>query len=151
MTVAFSCNSCSLRITQEFVLGGSHSLTRPTSRRPWLIPGIVAAIAFVGGVAGNLVASDLQPFIGPYGRWAVWIVFVIALVITVIVAITHARRGDQSGTAENTRSVNASGDHSVAIGDKVERSTVITGEENVVGNKIGGDNVAGNKYTYISN
>ena len=115
-------------------------------KRPaWLIPGLVAAILFAGGVASNLVANDLERIIGPYGRWAVWVVFAIALVVAVVVAIVDARRRDHSATAEKIRSVNASGERSVAIGGKVERSTIVTGSKNVVDSKADGDIVARDK------
>jgi len=107
----------------------------------------VAVILFVGGVASNLVASDLEAMIGPYRR--VWVVFAIALVVTVVAAIVDTCRRDQSTTAENTPIINASGERSVA-GRKIERSTIITGDENVGGHKIDGDNVAGNKNIYIN-
>jgi tetratricopeptide (TPR) repeat protein len=122
-------------------------------RPPWLIPALVAVILFVGGVASNLVASDLQEIIRPYRKW-VWVVFAIALVVAVVVAISDARRRDSApvetaGAVETTRNVNASGERSVAA-EKIEGSTLITGNENVVGNRIGGDNVAGDKITYIN-
>ena len=73
----------------------------------------------------------------------------------VIAAIVDDRQRDpapvaNSAAAEETRIVKAGGEDSVAIGGKVERSTIVTGDENVVGNKIGGDNVVGNKYIYLN-
>jgi hypothetical protein len=38
-------------------------------RRSWLIPALIAAVAFIGGVASNLVASDIQEAVKPYRGW----------------------------------------------------------------------------------
>jgi tetratricopeptide (TPR) repeat protein len=86
----------------------------------------VAVILFFGGVAANLVASDLDRIIGRYGRWAVWIVFVIALVVTVIVAIVDALDG------------------------KVKLGTPNVDDQNALGDEIGGDYVARDKNIYIN-
>ena len=95
----------------------------PPSRRAWLIPGLVAAILFVGAVASNLIASYLETTVKPYSRW-VWIMFAIALVVAVATAIVEARRRDRppvsNAAAATTRIVNASGERSVAVGDKVD-------------------------------
>jgi len=105
-------------------------------------------ILFVGGVASNLVANDLQQTIGSYRRW-VWLVFAIALVVTVVVAIAAARK-DNSTTAEEYQTVTAGGERSVAIGGKVRGSKITTGNKNVVANKIHGDDVARDKIIYIN-
>jgi tetratricopeptide (TPR) repeat protein len=107
------------------------------ARRTWLIPGFVALVLFVGGVASNLVASDLEPIIKPYRRW-VWVVFAVALIVAVITAIVDARGSDESPTIGQTRIVNASAERSVAIGDKVEGSTIITG---TAGDIVGRDKI----------
>lgn len=60
-------------------------------RRMWVIPAIVALLAFVGGVARNLVASDLAPVLKPY-RPVVWVVFGVALITAVGAAIYDAQK-----------------------------------------------------------
>jgi len=62
-------------------------LSHPAS----LIAGIVATILFVGAVASNLIASDLEPILQNYRRW-VWGTFAISLVVAVVTAIVEARR-----------------------------------------------------------
>jgi len=110
---------------------------------------MVAVILFAGGVASNLVASDLEPIIGPYRRW-VWVVFAIALVVAVAVAIVDARRRDHgpvanASTAETGRVINASREGNVAISGKIERSTIATGTKTGIANKADGDIVVRNK------
>lgn len=48
------------------------------------------------------------------------------------------------------RTVDAESERGVAIGDSVEGSSIVTGDENAVGNTIGGDYVAGNQNIYIN-
>ena len=50
-------------------------------------------VLFVGAVAGNIVASDIQPFV--HRRW-VWLTCGLALVVAVVTAIVEASRGTQS-------------------------------------------------------
>src|SRR5438876_10110558 len=64
---------------------------RKRPHRAWLIPAVVGAILFVGGVAANLVAAYLQTSLDPYRRW-VWVIFGIALMVAIAVAIREARR-----------------------------------------------------------
>ena len=116
-------------------------MPNPPSRRTWLIPGLVAAILFVGAVASNLVASDLETTLKPYRPW-VWGMAAIALVVAVATAIVEARRRDGSpvsdAAAQETRIVNAQGERSVAIGGNVENSTIATGDK-IFGSKFDGD------------
>src|SRR5215210_8105945 len=65
------------------------------SRVRWIIPAIIAALLFLGGVAGNLVATDLDPVSKPYRVW-VWIFFFVALAVTVFVAVREYNRQDES-------------------------------------------------------
>ena len=113
-----------------------------SSRSPWLIPGLVAAISFVGAVASNLIAAYVQESLRPYSRW-VTLIFAIAFVVAVIAAIAEARRRPQSPVTtprvEKTLVVNASAEGSVAVGEKVENSTIVTGDKNVLGNRFDGD------------
>lgn len=67
-------------------------------RRPRLrliIPAIASTLLFLGGVAGNLVATDLDPVRRDYRSW-VWGFFFVALIITVIVAVREYNREDKS-------------------------------------------------------
>ncbi|HEX5602018.1 MAG TPA: hypothetical protein VFX63_05680, partial [Pyrinomonadaceae bacterium] len=79
------------------------------SRRPWLIPGLVAVILFIGAVASNLIASDLETSLKPYRLW-VWLMFAIAFLVAVATAIFEARRKDHppvpDAAPETTRIVN---------------------------------------------
>lgn len=74
----------------------SDSTTR--QRRPrlrWVIPAAIAALLFLGGVAGNLVASDLDPVRKQY-RGLVWAFFFVALAIAVVIAIRDSNKQDKS-------------------------------------------------------
>jgi len=106
----------------------------------------------MGAVASNLVANDLQETLKPYRRW-VWLMFAIALVVAVATAIIEARRRNPSPISsvptQETRNVKASAERSVAIGGKVENSTLVTGNENVVGGKFDGDLVGRDKIINI--
>jgi len=129
-------------------------LQKRLSYRASLIAGIVATILFVGAVASNLIASDLQPILEGYRRW-VWVTFAIALVVAVATAIVEARRRTHSSgshtpaTAATSRMVNANAKGSVAFGGKINGSTIATGDQNFVGNKIDGDNVGRDKIINI--
>lgn len=87
-------------------LGDRH---RP-SRLPWLIPAVAAALGavllFMGGVAANLVATDLDHTLKPY-RLYVWIAFLVALVLTVAGAVRQVMKA--GGTAEITEVANEAG------------------------------------------
>lgn len=61
----------------------------------WFPPAVVALILFVGGIASNWVAADLQDDLEPYRPW-VWGAFALALLVTLIMAI----RDRQATTAE---------------------------------------------------
>src|ERR1043166_3652006 len=72
----------------------SGSTTRPhRSRLPWLIPAVIAALVaallFIGSVASNLVATDLDQTLKPYRVW-VWVAFFVALMVAVVVAVKQA-------------------------------------------------------------
>lgn len=55
------------------------------------LSGIVACIAFLGGVAGNLVASDLDRELGSEYRPLVWAVFAIAAVAAISIAVAETK------------------------------------------------------------
>lgn len=110
-------------------------------RHLWLIPGVLAAVIFVGAVAGNMVATDLDDFRKAHPV-LMWSVFAIALIVTVVTAIIEAHRRTHSATAETTRTINSN------TGD-VNNSTIVTGYKNFVGNEIDGDNVGRDKIINI--
>ena len=124
------------------------TLPKHLSRQALLIAGIGAALVFLGGVASNLVASDLQTMLKPYRVW-VWVICAIAFVVTVVSAIVAARRRDDSATAETTRNVNARGKRNAAIGGNVKGSTIVTGDDNVISGSDEGDFVARDKHIHI--
>ncbi len=82
--------------------------------RIWFPPAVVALILFVGGIASNWVAADLQDDLEPYRPW-VWGAFALALLVTLIMAI----RDRQATAAEGAL---AGGDH--FVGDKIQRDKV---------------------------
>ena len=55
-------------------------------RRTWLVPALIALILFLGGVASNLIAGDLQPIVARYRAWA-WVLFIVALIVAVGAAV----------------------------------------------------------------
>ena len=116
-------------------------MKKPLFRHLWLIPGVLAAVIFVGAVAGNMVATDLDDFRKAHPV-LVWSVFAIALIATVVTAIIEARRRTHSATAETTRTINSN------TGD-VNNSTIVTGYKNFVGNEVDGDNVGRDKIINI--
>ena len=59
-------------------------------RRSWLIPALVASFAFLGGVASDLVAADLQALLEPYRIW-VWTLCGVALLVAIGAAIWDQR------------------------------------------------------------
>lgn len=94
----------------------------------WLVPAIVAFIAFVGGVASNLVATDLEAILPSY-RIIVWSIFVIALITAVVIAIWEARKTSEQSAPE--ADITLVQNRSVTIGGDAKRSTIITGDKNV--------------------
>jgi hypothetical protein len=69
-----------------------------------LVPVFVAAISFMGGLAGNLIAGDLQTALQPYRRW-VWLSGAIALAVAMLTAFVEARRRSTSpGSSTNEKS-----------------------------------------------
>lgn len=122
------------------------------SRRPWLIPGLVAATLFIGGVAANIIATDLEPRLRSY-RIVVWIAFFIALIVAVVMAIIEARRTTHTPVRDTdpprTNNVTASADGSVAIGGNVENSRITTGKSKASGGNVDGDVVGRDKIIHI--
>lgn len=113
-----------------------------------MITAIVAAIIFIGAVASNLIASDLQRIIQPFSPW-VWLTAAIALVVTVAAAIAEVRRRTNPSTeTEASRIANANAERSAAVaGDNT--GTSIGGDKNFVGNEVGGDSVGRDKIINI--
>ena len=95
-------------------------------RHGWIIPAVVAIAAGIGGVASNLVATDLETTVGPY-RWVVWSVFALSGVIAVAAALreSKATRPPRTNFTTTDRSVNVEGDVS---------GIVTTGDSNTVVN-----------------
>src|SRR5262245_15566374 len=71
----------------------------PNQRRSWFIPALIALVLFVGGLAANLVTSDMSQFVAHYRPWLVGVV-ILAGVVAVAVAIRDVRRptDDKPGT-----------------------------------------------------
>jgi tetratricopeptide (TPR) repeat protein len=69
-----------------------------TQSRSWLIPGVAAGVLFIGGVASNLVASDLEQKIAPYRPW-VYGVCGLALLVSITLAIRESRSEPRGGDA----------------------------------------------------
>lgn len=87
------------------VRSGSTNEQQPPRLR-WVIPATVAALSaavlFLGGVAANLIATDLDATLKPYRVW-VWVVFIIALVITVVVAVRQIHKQDELHASQDER------------------------------------------------
>jgi tetratricopeptide (TPR) repeat protein len=133
-------------------------LQKHRSHRASLIAGVVAAIIFVGGIASDLIASDLQPILQPYRRW-VWLTIVVALLVAVATAIIEVRRGAHSSgsnapggtgpsTAVEVTHINANANRSAAVDGDVN-GAIVTGDKNFVGNKADGDNIGRDKIINI--
>ncbi|MDT5296718.1 MAG: hypothetical protein QOJ76_3598 [Acidobacteriota bacterium] len=81
------------------------STTRPRrSRLPWSILVILAALGavllFMGSVAANLVATDLDPILKPYRFW-VWGVLIGALIVTVVIAVKQVSKPNELTDAQH--------------------------------------------------
>lgn len=133
-------------------------MQKRSSHRASLIAGIVAAVIFVGGIASDLIASDLQRILQPYRLW-VWLTIIVALVVAVATAIAEARRrSDSSGSnlpgttdhsATTSRIANATAKRSAAVERDVIGGAIVTGDKNFVGNEVGGDEVGRDKIINI--
>ena len=135
---------------QLHISGGFSILQKRTSHRASLTAGIVAAIVFVGAVASNLIASDLQPILLQHYRPWVWLTGSIALVVAVVTAIIEVRRRTHSSNSDAPVStVTANAKRNAAVGGDVNSSTIVTGNKNLVGNEIDGDNVGRDKIINI--
>jgi hypothetical protein len=108
----------------------------------------VAVIVFAGAVAGNLIASDLQPILLQHYRGWVYFTGAIALVVAVASAIVERRRNQSSGSDVPVSTVNATAKRNIVVGGNVN-GTIVTGDKNFVGNEIDGDNVGRDKIINI--
>ena len=100
--------------------------TQQKSTWRWLAPALVAVITFIGGVASNLVAAELESLLPSY-RWVIWGVFGVAFIVAVVSAVQYAKEKEpapEEPTAHNERSVN--------IGGGLNQSTIVTGDNNQV-------------------
>jgi hypothetical protein len=78
--------------------------------RTWVLPATISAISCIGAVAGNLVATDIQPILGPY-HWVPWVVAVASFSAAVVAAIRDSRKNASDyRAAEATTSVEVGGD-----------------------------------------
>ncbi len=123
--------------------------TRQTKkRRSWFIPAFIAAVSFTGGVASNLVASDLEETLKPYRKW-VWLICAVAFVAAVIAAIRDRSQSDPPESSNpDSANITQTGHRNVAARDL--KAPVVTGDRNVVatqtqGDVVGGDKVEGDK------
>ncbi|NUO79201.1 hypothetical protein HUU05_03920 [candidate division KSB1 bacterium] len=105
------------------------SISSQKPRRAWLMPALVALVAVLIEVAGNLVANDLDSIFKPY-RTVVWMIFGIAALVAVAAAIWEARRTPEPSTSNDPAPVIQK--RNVAVGGDVKESTIITGDGNVV-------------------
>jgi len=81
---------------RDRLAGQSHA-----SRRSWYIPASIALVLFLGGVAGNLVASEMD-WIRPRYMWVVWAVFGVAMLVTVLMVIRdHRQREEELATPDD--------------------------------------------------
>lgn len=133
-----------------FLLGGAYNLPNPPLRRAGMIAGLVAAIFFIGNIASNLIATDLQVAVQPYRLW-VWIAGGFALVVAVVIAIVEVHRKEDLAVTpvQAARIVVAGGTRSIATGGKVENSTLVQGDLNFV-SKVNGDVVTRDKIINIT-
>ena len=89
----------------------------------WIVPALFALILFLGSVAANWVAADLQDDLEPYRPW-VWGAFALALTVTLIMAI----RERQSHPAADPPTIQAGGNvMQVTVGDAAEKTIIGTG------------------------
>ena len=118
-------------------------------RRTWLIPAIVALIIFIGQVASNLVAADLDTVLKPY-RPVVWVVFGLALITAVATAIADARKQTAppaapppgtSGPSVTIQHAQAGRDIIAVAGDQVttfdQRDQTVQTQTNIAGDVHG--------------
>jgi hypothetical protein len=111
--------TCSLTTRFPLVQTPVHRKRQPP--RAWLIPAIVAAILFIGGVSGNLIANYVQTSLDPYRRW-VWITFGVALIVAIAVAIRESLRAMHSPAS--SAEPNAEGERRELAGDVVARDKI---------------------------
>lgn len=98
-------------------------------RRVWLMPAIIAIVAVIIAVTGNLVANDLDPILEPY-RKIVWVIFGIAALVAIAAAIWEARRTSESPPSSEPTPVSQT--RNVSVSGDVKGNTIITGDQNVV-------------------
>jgi tetratricopeptide (TPR) repeat protein len=70
------------------------------TRFRWIIPAAIAALLFLSNVAGNLVATDLDPVRKKYGVW-VWAFFFVALAVAAFLAVRDFNRQDKSPDSQD--------------------------------------------------
>jgi tetratricopeptide (TPR) repeat protein len=99
-------------------------------RRPRLrliIPAAASLLLFLGGVAGNMVAADLDPFRKQY-QALVWVFFFVALAVTVFVAVREYNRQDKSHDSRNeptSKNESVPAPRPAVVADEVEGELVV--------------------------
>jgi hypothetical protein len=82
-----------LRSTEKDVDNRSEALSHK-QRRTWFIPALIAAVSFIGGLASNLLASDLEGILKSYRIW-VWLLCIAAFIIAIVAAIRDRLQSDE--------------------------------------------------------
>jgi tetratricopeptide (TPR) repeat protein len=67
-------------------------------RRTWFVPALIAAVSFIGGVASNLLASDLEDIVKKY-RPLIWGLCGAAFAAAVVAAVRDHLRPDEQTPA----------------------------------------------------
>ncbi len=98
------------------------------SRHSWFTPAVVALVAFIGGVASNLVAVDLESLL-PLYRPVVWGIFTLALITTIAAAVRESKHPESSRA---TTVAASRAERSVSVGRDTSGTTIVTGDQNVI-------------------
>jgi hypothetical protein len=104
---------------------------------------LIAALAFIGGVASNLVASDLEETLKPYRKW-VWLICAVAFVAAVIAAIRDRSQFD-SPEPSNPVSANITQTGNRNVAARGFNAPIVTGDRKVVATQTQGDVVGDDK------
>lgn len=111
---------------------------KPKRFHTWFVPLFATLLIFIGGVASNWVAADLQDNLEPYRPW-VWTLFVLALLTTLFMAWRETRSAEPEPTLADQPKVRIG--HDQIGGDKAGGNVIkaeVSESENTV---IGANNV----------
>jgi len=117
----------SLQNYGEIMSNSSTSSQKP--RHIWLIPAIIAFVAVVIEVTGNLVANELDAILKPY-HTVVWVIFGTALIVAVVAAIWETRRTPEPSISNDPALIIQQGN--VSVSGDVKESIIVTGDRNFV-------------------